>query len=383
MACWASKLPVVVRLPASVTVPVAETMVTVSAVSVDPNVAPPTLVSVTEPRSVPTAPVTLVAPRVSKAMEEVAAPAVPLMAPVVTGVAAPAPRMRLAPSASWMAGRVMAPVLVPPIWLAPETLTGLVVARLSTPVPWAETEAPARVMEEGAVAVRPPSKAMVPENATEPVLSRVTGAVTAIPVMASEYALAAVVSEPRVAPAGREMVPVVSRIDRLAASTALLKTVPPVLVRVRAFTLEVGPDTARVPVVLMVRFSDPIPVTWVRVMAPVPVASEALASRVTPASFSALFVVVRLPPSWMPEEAVETRPPVKVSESVAESPRVTTPVFCRVTPLVTATLEPVRDRSKAPAPVDRLVTARLVRKLMAEDALVRARLATGVAVDPL
>ena len=118
-------------------------------------------------------------------------------------------------------------------------------------------------------------------------------------------------------------------------------------------------------------------------MAPLPVASEALASRVTGASFRALLVVARPPPSWMPEEAVATRPPVKARESVAESPSVTAPVFSRVTPLVTATLEPVNDRSKAPAPVDRLVTARSARKLIAVEAPESTRLDTGEGVEPL
>jgi len=161
-------------------------MVTVPAVSVEPKVAVPELVRVTEPRSVPTAPVTLTAPRVSKVMAEVAPPAVPLMAPVVMGVVAPAPRVRLAPSARFSAGKVMAPVLVPPIWLEPETVSGLVVARLSTPAPWAAREMPAKEMDEAAVAVRPPSKAKAPAMAIEPVLSRETGAVTVIPVMLRE-----------------------------------------------------------------------------------------------------------------------------------------------------------------------------------------------------
>ena len=108
-------MPVVLMLPATVTVPDAEAIVTLPAVSVDAKVAPLALVIVTVERSVPMAPFTVTAPSVSKATAEVAPPTVPLMAPVVMAVLAPAPRIRLALLARTMEGREMAPVLVPPI----------------------------------------------------------------------------------------------------------------------------------------------------------------------------------------------------------------------------------------------------------------------------
>lgn len=58
-------------------------------------------------------------------------------------------------------------------------MRGLEVAKLITPVPSADMVAPNRLIEEGAVAVRPPSTAMVPESVTVPELIKLVALVTA------------------------------------------------------------------------------------------------------------------------------------------------------------------------------------------------------------
>ena len=73
--------------------------------------------------------------------------------------------------------------------------------------------------------------------------------------------MAAVVNEPNTAPAGREMVPVVFWMFRLLASTAPENVAPPVLAKVRVFSLEVAPETVTAPVVLIERSWLPLPVT--------------------------------------------------------------------------------------------------------------------------
>ena len=90
-------------------------MVTMPACKVEEKVALPTLVRLRVDKSVPTGPFTVTVPNVSKASDEAVPPAVPLMESVVMGVPAPAPSNRLAPFARMMAGKVMAPVLEPPI----------------------------------------------------------------------------------------------------------------------------------------------------------------------------------------------------------------------------------------------------------------------------
>ena len=217
----------------------------------------------------------------------------------------------------------------------------MVVARLIVPTPMAPRVAPLRVMEEAAVALMPPSNASVPERVTAPVFCRLTKLVTVAPLILREYPLAAVFSTPSLAPPTNATVPVVSVMLSVATSTSPVKMAPPVLPRVRLPRLLVVPATARVEVVAIVRFSVPEPLIEASEIAPAPVVMEEFWVRVVAANWRPLPVVCKAPPRLTPVVAVAVRPPANSKESLAVSPRVTTPVFCRITALVTEVLAPV------------------------------------------
>lgn len=105
------------------------------------------------------------------------------------------------------------------------------------------------------------------------------------------------VSVPNVALAGNEMVPVEFWMLRPLASIAPENVAPPVLAKVRVFSLVMAPETRRTPVVLMERLWLPFPVIWEMVMAPIPVLSVVLAIKVVAASFRLLLVVESEPPN--------------------------------------------------------------------------------------
>ena len=156
--------------------PVVLVKVTVVALTVLLKVVPPELVMVSVPTLVPTAPLTVIDPVVSKVKL-----ALPLDGPVMVvrliGVAAPAPKVRLLLSA--IAPKVIVPVEVPPIVDVPPIVTPVLLSpKVITPVPAAVT-VPLTVMALGAVAVKPPVKANVP-----PLVPKVT-----VPVLIIDTAL--------------------------------------------------------------------------------------------------------------------------------------------------------------------------------------------------
>ena len=158
-------------------------MVNVAAVTLPVNVPVEQLVTVTVPISVPIAPETPMVLVVLKVISEAVLPAVPATDDNETGVAAPAPTVRVTPSAKVMAPIVIVPVEVLPTVEVPVTDTGLF--RLMTPVPAAVT-VPYNVMAEGAMAVMPPVKLSVSEP-----LPKVR-----VPVFANVVAPAMVLLEP-------------------------------------------------------------------------------------------------------------------------------------------------------------------------------------------
>ena len=87
--------------------PVVFVKVTVDALTVPPNVVPPELVIVTDPMSVPIAPVMLTAPVVLITMLEAEPPLVPVIEATVIDPELPPPKYKVTPSPSNTLLRVM------------------------------------------------------------------------------------------------------------------------------------------------------------------------------------------------------------------------------------------------------------------------------------
>ena len=153
--------PVVVTSSTNLTVlPVVEAVtVTLSAVTLPLNVAPPELVTVTLSISVPMAPFTATAPVLLKATFDLAPPDTPPIAPVVIDEALPAPSVSVLPSLIVTFAKVMAPLDVPPM-MAVSVTVAVPPLRLITPMPWALI-VPAMLRLVGAVAITPPVNAVL------------------------------------------------------------------------------------------------------------------------------------------------------------------------------------------------------------------------------
>ena len=147
---------VTVNAPLKRIFPVVFVSVTVFALTAPEKVAPPELVKVTVPMSVPIAPDTETAPVVFKVKFDALPAAVPVTELKLIGAATPVPTVNVVPSAKVAAPKVICPVEDPPTVELAVTLIG--VLRLITPVPAAET-VPAKLILEGAVAITPPVKA--------------------------------------------------------------------------------------------------------------------------------------------------------------------------------------------------------------------------------
>ena len=252
---------VAVNAPANVMVPVVLVRVTVEAATVPLKVAPPELVIVNVPTLVPIAPLTVIDPVVSKVKLAVLLDG-PVTVVRLIGVATPAPKVRLLLSA--IAPIVMVPVEVLPIVEAPPMVTPVLLSpKVMTPVPAAVT-VPFTVTALGAVATTPPVKLIVSPplpKVTVPVLLKVVvpAIVLELPLIATLYAAE---PAPTVIPEVRFRLPLkVTALFRLvlvmatvAASTVLLKVVPPELVIVIVPTsVPTAPLIVTAPVVLIVK----------------------------------------------------------------------------------------------------------------------------------
>jgi len=138
----ASVMPVAYRLPLKAMVPVVavstmELILSSAPPTAPEKVAPPELVMVSVPISVPIAPDTSIVLRVLNVTLEAVPPVVPVIVVIDIGVAAPAPMVRVTPSDSVTAPVVIWPVEVPPMVEEPVTEIGLF--RFMTPVPAAVT----------------------------------------------------------------------------------------------------------------------------------------------------------------------------------------------------------------------------------------------------
>ena len=150
------------------------------------KVVPPELVTVRMPISVPIVLETVTAPVVLMVRFEALPLAVPAIDDKLIAFAIPVPIVRVTPSASVVAPKVMVPVEAPPIDVLELTVTGA--PRLITPVPAALT-VPPKLIRLGAVAVTPPVNAVV-----SPPLPKVT-----VPVLAKVVAPAMLLLEPLIA----------------------------------------------------------------------------------------------------------------------------------------------------------------------------------------
>ncbi|CAM3803335.1 hypothetical protein POBR111598_10440 [Polynucleobacter brandtiae] len=137
------------------------------------------------PMSVPIVLEILTTPVVLIVRFEVVPPAVPATDDKLIALLMPVPSVRVAPSTSVAAPKVMVPVAVPPNKVLARTLTA-VVPRLITLVVLFAVIVPAKYLVLGAVAVKPPVKFRVPPlapRASVPVLLKVT-ALAIVPVVA-------------------------------------------------------------------------------------------------------------------------------------------------------------------------------------------------------
>ena len=181
-------IPVVrVRLSLKVIVFVAVVLVIASeaASTVPVKVVPPELVMVSVPISVPIVLETVTAPVVLIVRFDTAFRAVPIIEERLIALAIPVPRVRVTPSASVVAPKVMVPVALPPNVVLARTLIA-VVPKLITLVVLLAAIIPARYFVLGANAVRPFVNVNVPPLAPKvkvPVLLKVT-ALVIVPVVA-------------------------------------------------------------------------------------------------------------------------------------------------------------------------------------------------------
>ena len=105
---------VAVSAPLKVIAPVVSVRVTVTAPTAPVKVVPPELVMVSVPISVPIVLETVTAPVVLIVRFDTAFRAVPIIEERLIALAIPVPRVRVTPSASVVAPKVMVPVEAPP-----------------------------------------------------------------------------------------------------------------------------------------------------------------------------------------------------------------------------------------------------------------------------
>ncbi len=164
-------------------VPVLLLNVTVVALTVFWKAAPPLLVMVKVPISVPTAPLTFTAAVLLKVTFDELPLLTPLIAPVLIGVAAPLPNVKVTPSLIVTAPNVIVPV--PAVIVVSAVTVVLLLPRFTL---WLVAEiVPATDLLEGAVAVTPPVKLeLSPEsfpNVRAPVLLNVVAEVMLTPAL--------------------------------------------------------------------------------------------------------------------------------------------------------------------------------------------------------
>ncbi len=207
------------------------------------KVVPPELVIVRIPISVPMVLETVTAPVVLIVRFEALPLAVPAIDDKLIVFAIPVPIVRVTPSASVVAPKVMVPVEAPPIDVLELTVTGA--PRLITPLPAALT-VPPKLIRLGAVAVIPPVNAVV-----SPPLPKVT-----VPVLAKVVAPAMLLLEPLIATLyAAEPAPTVIPVDRVRLPPIVTVLPDVALVITREFASIIQLDKAPVLVIVTVPIS--------------------------------------------------------------------------------------------------------------------------------